>query len=49
MPASADLMAEARVQAMMSEATANYAAVERRAQEAEENLRRLQLDSLDAG
>ena len=41
-------MAEARVQAMMSEATANYAAVERRAQEAEETLRRIQLESLDA-
>ena len=34
---------------MMSEATASYyAAVERRAQEAEETLRRIQLESLDA-
>ena len=39
--------AEARVQAMLSEATANYAAVERRALQAEDNLRRLQFRNLE--
>ena len=39
--------AEARIQAMLSEATANYAAVERRALGAEDNLRRLQSRNLE--
>ena len=41
-------VAEARVQSMLAEPTAKYTAVERRAAEAEENFRRLQLRSTES-